>query len=693
MNVTRIPRFVSTAIPGAVALFASLVHAQQPAAPSPAAPAPTPPRVTRIVAEPATLVLTAGQTIPFTIKAYDSTGAVIAEPRLRMSGPRGVMRMDVDNGQVTGVTGVKAGKYEMVVMAVGAPSAQPVQLKIPVTIQWPPIAQVEVLPEPGRLYTGVTLAHRARAVHADQSERKDAAFTWRSSNDAIATVDRFGNVTARRPGIATITVQAEGVSASIRHTVVANPVASLTIDIEENSVRTGDVVHLKATAKRAGGAAIADVPITWSYTYVPDDTIAAPGATGVIDRGLFAAEVPGRYTLLATAGPTSARKVIDVRPRDVRKRISVTGRGSINHVHTSDLWPWTGKDGRDYALVGTWGGDGWAYVFDITNLGAIVKTDSIKVDARVINDVTVSPDGRYGALSREGASNRVNGVVILDLANPAHPKIASTFDQELTGGVHNMFATNDYLFALSNGDKYVIIDMKDIYKPAYKSEYDHPDSRVHDVWVHDGIAYSSEWGTGVVAVDVGNGKWGGTVEKPKLIATYPTTSGATHEIFPYVQKSTGKVYLFLGDEIMSREGRVWEGTSYLQNINQKGGVPQTSAGYTHIIDFTDPKNPKNIAKYHQEEFGSHDIIVEDDVMYQAYYDGGLRIVDVSGELVGNLAEQRREIAVYKPFDPEGYTANASFVMNAMPWKGHILFTDFNSGLWSAKLEPRTPPVP
>ena len=694
MNVTRIPRFVSIVMSGIVALSTSLVHAQQPAAPAQGAAAqPAPPRVARLVAEPAALVLTAGQAVPFAIKAYDSTGAVIANPRLRMSGPRQVMRFDVDNGQVTGVTGIKAGKYEMVAMAVGEPAAQPVRITIPVTIQWPKIAQVEILPEPGRLYTGVTLAHRARAVHADQSERKEVTVTWRSSNDAVATVDRFGNVTARRPGAVTITAEAEGVSATTRHTVAANPVATLTIDIEENSVRTGDVVHLKATAKRAGGAAIPDVPITWSYTYTPDDTIAAPGATGVIDRGLFAAEVPGRYTLLATAGPISARKVIDVDTRDVRRRISVTGRGSINHVHTSDLWPWTGKDGRDYALVGTWGGDGWAYVFDITNLGAIVKTDSIKVDARVINDVTVSPDGRYGALSREGASNRVNGVVILDLANPAHPKIASTFDQELTGGVHNMFATNDHLFALSNGDKYVIIDMKDIYKPTYKSEYDHPDSRVHDVWVHDGVAYSSEWGTGVVAVDVGNGKWGGTIEKPKLIATYPTTSLATHEIFPYVQKSTGKVYLFLGDEIMSREGKVWEGTSYLQNINQKGGVPQTSAGYTHIIDFTDPKNPKNIAKYHQEEFGSHDIIVEDDVMYQAYYDGGLRIVDVSGELVGNLAEQRREIAVYKPFDPQGYTANASFVMNAMPWKGHILFTDFNSGLWSAKLEPKQAPVP
>jgi hypothetical protein len=509
----------------------------------------------------------------------------------------------------------------------------------------------------------------------------------------VATVDRFGNVTALKPGTVTISAEAEGVRAEQRHTVAANPVANLTIDLADEVVATGDVIHLKATARRAGGAVVTDVPITWSYTYTPDDTIAAPGATGVIDRGLFAAEVPGRYTLLASAGSVTARKVVAAETRDARRRIMVQGRGSITHVHTSDFWPWTGRDGRDYALVGTWGGDGWAYVFDITDLANPVRTDSIQVDARVINDVTVSPDGRYGVLSREGASNRINGVVILDLATPAHPTVASTVTENLTGGVHNMFATNEHLFAISGGDKYVIIDVKDLARPRVVGEYNHPESRVHDVWVRDGIAYSSEWGTGVVAVDVGNGKWGGTIQAPKLIGTYPTTSGATHEIYPYYQASTGKTYLFLGDEIMSREGRVWEGTSYLQNINEKGGVPQTSAGYTHIIDFTDPANPKNIAKYHQEEFGAHDIIVEDDVMYQAYYDGGLRVVDVSGELVGNLAEQRREIAVYKPFDPKGYTPNASFVMNAMPWKGHVLFTDFNSGLWVAKLEQKQAAVP
>ncbi|NIW38631.1 MAG: hypothetical protein GWN32_19905, partial [Gemmatimonadetes bacterium] len=83
--------------------------------------------------------------------------------------------------------------------------------------------------------------------------------------------------------------------------------------------------------------------------------------------------------------------------------------------------------------------------------------------------------------------------------------------------VHNMFATDDYLFALAGGDKYVIIDVRDIYAPTYVSEYNHPDSRIHDVWVHDGIAYSSEWGNGVVVVDVGNGRWGGSIENPVYV--------------------------------------------------------------------------------------------------------------------------------------------------------------------------------
>ncbi len=131
----------------------------------------------------------------------------------------------------------------------------------------------------------------------------------------------------------------------------------------------------------------------------------------------------------------------------------------------------------------------------MTDPSNIFKADSIQVDARSVNDVKVAPNARYGTMTREGASNRRNGVVILDLADPAHPKIAAMYDEGLTGGVHNAFPTDDYVFALSGGDKYVIIDVRDLYNPKYVSEYNHPDSRVHDVWVQDGIAYSAEWGT------------------------------------------------------------------------------------------------------------------------------------------------------------------------------------------------------
>ena len=666
------------------------------AAPASAQYSTTP--VTKLVAEPAKLTLRAGDSVAFRVRAYDAQGKEVTDAAVRASGPR--LALLFGDGFVKAL---KGGSYTAVATNFPAPGTAPVVLEIPVLVTWPALSKIALTPEPGRLYVGTMLAQSAKGTHANGSERTDLTVTWRSSDASVATVDRFGNISALRPGAVTITAEAEGVAGQRRYTVAANPVSSIDMGIRQNTVRTGDVVHLLATPRRANGTPVTDAKIAWTYMYAPDDTIKAPGGAGIVDQvpdhggftSVFAANAPGRFVLQAQVGSAFARTVIDVKPRDVRRRISVMGRGTVHGTHTSDLWPWTGKDGRDYCLVGTWGGDGYALVFDITDMSNIVKTDSIKVDARTINDVTVSPDGRYGVLTREGASNRINGVVILDLASPAHPKIASTFDQELTGGVHNAFATNDYLFAVSGGQKYVIIDVKDIYKPKYVSEYKHPDARLHDLWVRDGIAYSAQGGVGTVVVDVGNGKYGGSIEKPKLITVFPVNSG--HEIFPYFQKATGKTYLFIGDEEMNRQGRVWEGTGYslrgADGSPPKGGIAQTSGGYTHIVDFTDPMHPKAVARYHIEDYGTHDIIVKDDILYQAYYDGGVRVVDVSGELLGNLHDQNREIAVFKSYDPQGYTANAPFVMNAMPWKGQVLFTDFNSGLWAAKLEPKRPVTP
>ena len=67
------------------------------------------------------------------------------------------------------------------------------------------------------------------------------------------------------------------------------------------------------------------------------------------------------------------------------------------------------------------------------------------MDARNVNDVKVSEDGKIGVITREGASNRKNGFVLLDVSDPYDVKIISAFNDDLTGGVHNTFIYDNHV--------------------------------------------------------------------------------------------------------------------------------------------------------------------------------------------------------------------------------------------------------
>ena len=652
--------------------------------------------VTRLVASAAELTVARGDQVPFTVQALDASGAVV-RVELRITGPRN--SIEIGDGVVTGIV---PGEYTInvsVVMPAGS-TARPPSLSVPIVVTWPAVDRVLIEPA-ATLYAGTTVSHSARAFSVDGSARPDPIFIWTSSDASIATVDAYGGVSAHAEGIVTISASFEGVTSSLIHEVAPFPGT----DIEllggpDGSVRTGDVLRFEAVVRDATGAIVEDAPVNWSHAYTATDGMLGIPATGQMRLGAFVADVPGIHTVTAAAGPLSARWSFEARPRDVVQELEVVGHGLEDWYRTTDLWVFEGVDGRDYAITGSKVSGGFAFFYDVTDPAVITKIDSIQVDARTINDVKASPDGRYAVLSREGATNRRDGLVILDMADPRHPTIAALYDDGITGGVHNMFAENDYLYALSNGDKYVIIDVTDIYNPKYVSEYNHPDSRLHDVWVHNGLAYSSEWGTGVVVVDVGDGRWGGSPENPVFVTSYATPSGRTHATFPYFQESTGKTYLFLGDEIMNRRGLAWAGYpqswgSYQRQYDPEtgtGGFPLVTRGYVQIVDFTDPENPEMVARYEVPEFGTHNLWVEDDKLYQSYYEGGMRVVDISGELMGNLYTQGREIAVFKSASPIGYTANATMVWGTQPFKGHVFFSDTNSGLWSVKLLPRQRPI-
>jgi hypothetical protein len=104
-----------------------------------------------------------------------------------------------------------------------------------------------------------------------------------------------------------------------------------------------------------------------------------------------------------------------------------------------------------------------------------------------------------------------------------------------------------------------------------------------------------------------------------------------------------------------------------------------------VIEWDEWGEPREVARYEVPEAGTHNLWIEDDIMYVAYYNGGLRAVDVSGELMGDLYRQGREIGRYIPDDPEGYSANAPMVWGPQPYKGLVFFSDWNSGLWAVRI--------
>ena len=79
-------------------------------------------------------------------------------------------------------------------------------------------------------------------------------------------------------------------------------------------------------------------------------------------------------------------------------------------------------------------------------------------------------------------------------------------------------------------------------------------------------------------------------------------------------------------------------------------APPRAAGWIHVIEWDDWENPEEVARYRVPEAGTHNLWIEDDVLYVAYYNGGVRLVDISGELRGDLYRQGREIAMWLLMD-------------------------------------------
>jgi hypothetical protein len=621
------------------------------------------PTVKNVQITPSVREAEVGQDVKLTVVATDASGNVVKEqPSTYFAGPFDIAAAD-DNGNVK-LFG--AGEVTVGAIVGGKPGFSTFMVKAP-SIK---TIEIHALKTPIVVGGSMQLDAVTRIFNGDP--RTGVPINWTSDNPQVATVDAGGVVTGVGPGKAIITATSGAAKATTTVAVTKNNLRSITITAGTKSARTGDVIKFTAQGDPAG-----DFATRWS--------VSGNGAT-VDSDGSFLAEQPGTYIVTGTSGNLSSSTAIVVTPRNLERELELVGRAPMKEFQGAEQWII-----GNYAYYSTIADR--FFVYDISDPANPKLTDTIKVDARIVNDISTTADGKILVISREGASNRKNGIAFYDTSDPAHPKLISEYTTTVTGGVHSAFVDKHYVYLTDDATGSLrVIDFADVKNPKEVARWqtegqfvstiktkegDQIAGRyIHDVYVKDGLAYLAYWHDGLVILDVGAGMKGGSPERPQLVSQLRFNHNelygngwlaGTHSVYRY------RNYVFIGDEV------------FPAIFDIKSTKRLAVRGIVHVVDVADINQPRKVAEYPVPEGGAHNMWVENDVMYIGYYTGGGRVVDVSGELRGDLYRQGREIARVWTGDPNAFLPNLPFTWGAQPHNGLIYFNDVNSGIWIMKL--------
>lgn len=429
--------------------------------------------------------------------------------------------------------------------------------------------------------------------------------------------------------------------------------ASVRITAGPASVRQGDVVGYAAEARDSAGSLQPDGAVRWAVL---------PASGGIIEGdGRFVGYTPGTVQVVAGFQAAADTVAVEVSPRGLSGSFQVVANAQHGLRFTSDLWLH-----GNHAYTGTWGvrtvdsvtyaGDR-LFVWDISNPASPALTDSVALDARTVNDVKVRTDGALAVATHEGSSDGRNGITLLDLADPAHPRVLARFTDGLESGVHNTWIEGNYVYAVTDGSGGLrIIDVSNPASPQAAAGFHGGSSFVHDVYVRDGLAFLSHWDAGLIILDVGNGIAGGSPTSPREVGRVITDGGNVHNAWFW----PGGGYVFIGEEDFRRPG------------------------FMHVVDGRDLRRPREVASFRVPGSTPHNFWMDEErrILYLAWYENGVRALDVSGELLGELDRQGREIA-FTRYAGGGACFSGAGTCTWAPQlhRGLVFASDANSGLW------------
>jgi hypothetical protein len=349
-----------------------------------------------------------------------------------------------------------------------------------------------------------------------------------------------------------------------------------------------------------------------------------------ISRPFVAAAALAAMVACGSDGTGPGVVAIDTGPCPQPTAPGALGLGCVAERFTGELnvrgsWAYTTTWGRRGTVVGN-----AVKVWNVAGARPLL-VDTLRLEgATTTGDVQVSDDGRLLVVATE----RTGGsLAIYGLDDPAHPALITRYTTENTlAGVHTaqVDRVNGRLYAFLSIDpqgaqpsKLVIVDLSDPAHPAEASVLTIGRPFVHDVFVRDGLLFTAEWNDGLGIWDIGGGGRGGSPAGPVRMAQAAVTGGAVHNVWWLHDAAGGKRWIVTGEE-------------------QPGVIGSASAGDVHVLDAADLLHPREVAFFHVEGAGTHNFSVNEatGTLYAAYYNAGVRALDLRGDLSACAADQK-----------------------------------------------------